>query len=51
MMKPEAFKLRANTNNTTFGFEQVLLPDNDNFVHQRDGKGIRGNINNGEYDP
>jgi len=49
MMRPEAFKLRANTNNTNFGFEQVL--ENDRLVHQPNGLGINRDVNDGQYDP
>ena len=51
MMKPEAFKNRGNTNNTGYGFEQVLDPVNNQYLHQPDGNGIRGDVNNGSYDP
>ena len=49
MMKPEAFKLRANTNSKSIGFEQVL--ENDRLVRQPNGAGINNQVNNGEYDP
>jgi|DEB0MinimDraft_12_1074336.scaffolds.fasta_scaffold13626_1 hypothetical protein len=51
MMKPEAFMLRANTQNTNIGFEQVLDAENDKLVYQNNGAGIKGNLNNGEYNP
>lgn len=34
MMKPEAFKLRSNTGNTNYGFEQMLTDENQRFVKQ-----------------
>ena len=51
-MQPGAFKHRNNTNNTIFGFEQVLDDDdNHRFVNQPDGAGVNRPINEGQYDP
>jgi len=51
MMRPQAYKLRGNTNNCGYGFEQVLEQDNEKFLYQPDGVGIKGAVNEGQYDP
>ena len=51
MNRPEAFKLRGNTGNTGYGFEQLLDDNNNQVLYQPNGAGIPGKINNGEYNP
>jgi hypothetical protein len=51
MNRPEAVKLRGNTGNTGYGFEQLIDDKNFTVLNQPNGLGVRTNINNGQYDP
>ena len=51
MNRPEAFKLRGNTGNTGYGFEQLLDEQNNQILVQPNGAGIKGALNGGQYNP
>jgi hypothetical protein len=51
MNAPGAFKHRNNTQNTGYGFEQVLDDNNHKFLQQKNGDGVPRPINDGKYDP
>lgn len=52
MNQPGAFKHRNNTQNTGYGFEQVLDDNNHKFLHQKNGEGVYNRpVNHGQYDP
>lgn len=51
MNNPAAFKHRNNTQNTGYGFEQVLDEQNHRFLYQKNGQAVNRPINNGLYEP
>ena len=51
MQKVDGLRVRQNTFNTHYGYDQMLEEDNDFVLDQPNGMGVTRNVNGGIYDP